>query len=261
MRSKQRAWQRFVADIRNLQYIDVYTLAAFLFLFAVLTTFPELVPEEVEQAAIMAALGLLVYYTTVPKTQETNVDDLLSDRTNFPPFMESIQGATQLWIYAASAVNILTVDNIEAIRRNILSRADGEFRVVLQDPTEHEALRIAVRQIDDALDYQVQHLPADIEETLQRLQKIDSWEKKGRFAYRLLDYSPGFSIVAIDPQKPHGQIIVEFYGFHNVQTTGRMYIKLDRTSSDYWYTYWVSQFEYIWNDSREVTARIGAAEG
>jgi hypothetical protein len=247
---RQRVWQRFISDIRNRRHIDAYVLAAFLAFFAVLTTFPELVPENLERAAILAALGLLVYNITVPEQQETDFDTLLNDRTNFPPFTETIKGATQLWIYAASAVNILTVDTIEAIRQGILEKADGEFRIVVQDPAEEEAVRIAIRQLDDSLDYQVQHLPSDIQQTLHRLRTIATWNSRGQFAYRLLDYSPGFSIVAIDPQKQHGQIIVEFYGFHNVQTTGRMHIILTRASSEYWYNYWVSQFEYIWNASR-----------
>ena len=41
------------------------------------------------------------------------------------------------------------------------------------------------------------------------------------FAYRLLDFNPGFSLVAIDPTASGGQVIVEFHGFHSESTNQR----------------------------------------
>ncbi len=73
-----------------------------------------------------------------------------------------------------------------------------------------------------------------------------AWHVNGSFEYRLLDYNPGFSLVAIDPSARDGRLIVEFHGFHNEATSSRMHMELARQQSDHWYAYWSEQFNRIW---------------
>ena len=63
---------------------------------------------------------------------------------------------------------------------------------------------------------------------------------------------PDFSLVLIDPDRNTGQIIVELYGFHNESTRSRMHIVIDKKTSERWFTYWYSQFEYMWADAEDL---------
>jgi hypothetical protein len=76
----------------------------------------------------------------------------------------------------------------------------------------------------------------------------------GSFGYRLASYNPGFSLVAIDPGARHGVVMVEFHGFHNQVTNTRMHIELTRAISDQWYSYWLGQFERIWQAAKVPAA-------
>jgi hypothetical protein len=76
---------------------------------------------------------------------------------------------------------------------------------------------------------------------------MSTWNTSGSFGYKVLDYNPGFSLVAIDPTARNGHIIVEFHGFHNEATSTRMHIELSRQQSEKWYAYWTDQFEGIWD--------------
>jgi hypothetical protein len=114
-------------------------------------------------------------------------------------------------------VNILGVENSLAIKDHILSQKDGELRVIVQNPNEKAAVDILIKQLDESIDYKLQDFPHAIQETLTRLRNIKQWNVAGTFEYRLLDYCPGFSMVAIDPDKNDGVVIVEFYGNHQSQ--------------------------------------------
>ena len=183
---------------------------------------------------------------TAPEKTGGNLDDYLDDRSNLGSFVERIEGASRLYIYAPSAANILQDGNVQAVRQNILSKEDGELRVVIQNPDEQAAVDILVDQLDHSIDFQTQSLPQEIQRTLRQFDLIEQWDVPGTFEGRLLDYGPGFSLVVIDPHKNDGQIIVEFHGVHNESTNGRMHIRLTKQNSERWFTYWERQFERIW---------------
>jgi hypothetical protein len=147
-------------------------------------------------------------------------------------------------------VNILGVENSLAIKDHILSQKDGELRVIVQNPNEKAAVDILIKQLDESIDYKLQDFPHAIQETLTRLRNIKQWNVAGTFEYRLLDYCPGFSMVAIDPDKNDGVVIVEFYGYHHEHMVRRMNIEITKAKSERWYLYWVSQFDYMWKDAK-----------
>ena len=57
--------------------------------------------------------------------------------------------------------------------------------------------------------------------------------------------------LTIDPTDRHGVVIVEFHAFHNQATSSRMHIELTRAASDQWYSYWLGQFDRIWQAAHE----------
>jgi hypothetical protein len=155
-----------------------------------------------------------------------------------------------LWVFAPSAANVLSPRTCEALRTSVLDRADGVVRVVVLDPLREDAVQLAVRQLDESLEYPVQQFRHSLEATVHQLERMSNWPVKGTVEYRYVDYNPGFSLVAINPSRRDGVVIVEFHGFHNDATHSRMHLELRRGDSDRWYNYWLDQFGAIWTASR-----------
>jgi hypothetical protein len=245
------AWRRIGHDLKNRRHIDAYGIGFVALVLAILSLVPDLVPDAVRWAALLAGVGILVWRITIPESSTNTVDDLLHDRFSFDrsPLSDLLKTANEVCIFAPSAVNILSAHNCELLRTGILSKADGILRVVVLDPTNESAVQLTTRQLDDSLDYPVQDFRTSLHATAGQLAAMGSWRISGSFDYRFLDYNPGFSLVCIDPATLSGRVIVEFHGFHNEATSSRMHIELSRRQSDYWYSYWTNQFSRIWEAS------------
>ncbi|HVU09617.1 MAG TPA: hypothetical protein VHD90_00010 [Phototrophicaceae bacterium] len=251
MVSFQRFIRRVLDDVKARRNLDSYVISSVALILLVLTLLPIDVPEKFITAVILAALCLLVLNISSENTRAASLDDYLNDRASLGIFTERIKGARKLWIYAPSAANVLRPEHANAIRREILSRADGEFRVIVQNPANEAAVDILIKQLDQGVDFQMQHMAEELTRMMHQLDLMKSWQVPGSFEYRLLDYGPGFSLVAVDPDLRDGQIIVEFHGFHHESVDKRMNIELTRDKSDRWYAYWMSQFEYMWERAQE----------
>jgi len=241
-------WRQIASDLKNRRYIDVYSSAFVAFVLAVLSLVGDIVPDQLRWAALLAGVGLLVLRIALPGAPQDSIDNILNDRFSFDanPLTERLRNAKEIWIFAPTAVNLLSAHNCEILRTGILANPDGVVRVVVLDPANEVAVKLAAHQLDDSLDYPVQDFAASLLAITHLLATMASWRINGKFEYRLLDYNPGFSLVAIDPSMRDGRLIVEFHGFHNEATSSRMHIELARKQSDRWYTYWSDQFNRIW---------------
>lgn len=243
------SWRRISHDLKNRRFVDAYSIGFVAFALAILSLVPDIVPDPLRWAAVLAGVGTLVLRITVPDSGTATIDELLNDRFSFDktPFSARIENAAEVWIFAPTAINILSAHNCELLRGRILNRPDGILRVVVLDPANSPAVQLAIRQLDDSLDYPVQDFRDSLQATDRQLRAMSSWQVGGSFGYRFLDYNPGFSLVAIDPNTRNGRIIVEFHGFHNEATSSRMHIEISRQQSERWYTYWAEQFNRIWD--------------
>jgi hypothetical protein len=241
--------RRIGRDLKQRRYFDAYSIALVAFLLAALSLVPELIPDTVRWAVLLAGVGVLVLRITIPDGSSSSMDDLLQDRLAFDrnPIADRLKSAAEVWIFAPTAVNLLSAANSELIRTGILSRPGGVVRVVVLDPANEIAVRLARRQLDESVDYPTQDVGETLRLTIKLLTVMRQWPVRGSFAFRLLDYSPGFSLVAIDPRSRDGRIIVEFHGFHNEATPSRMHIEISRQQSERWYAYWTEQFNQIWS--------------
>jgi hypothetical protein len=244
-------WRRVGSDLKNRRHVDAYSIAFVTFALAVLSLVPDIVPDEIRWAALLAGVGILVWRITIPKPEIGTLDELLNNRLTFDkePLSERLKNVTEVCIFAPSAVNILSARNCELLRTEVLNKPDGIVRVVVLDPTNESAVQLAARQLDDSLDYPVQDFRPSLQTTIRQLRVMASWNLRGNFSYRLLDNNPGFSLVAINPTARDGHVIVEFHGFHNESTSSRMHIEISRQQSDHWYAYWTNQFSRIWEAS------------
>ncbi|MGC5010390.1 hypothetical protein ACLQ2R_06455 [Streptosporangium sp. DT93] len=254
-------WLRRVgADLKARQHLDAYALTIVVFAFAFLSTFNDLLSEELRWAALFSGLGLLIYRLTLPAGTEAPPADLLHDRSVYDtaPLSSLFAHARDVRVFAPSAVNLLSAQTCEILRTTVLAREKGRVRIVVLDPAEKAAVRLAARQLDDSIEFPVQRLPASLEGTMERLRLMGDWKVAGGFEYRMLPYSPGFSLVLVDPETPRGRIIVEIHGFHNPSTSSRMHLELTRGRDERWYAYWVEQFDHIWRTATPDLRRFSA---
>ena len=241
--------RRILRDVRNRRQLEAYAVAAVAVTLAVLSIVEAAVPENLKWAALLVGVGLLVYQVTLPTAGRGRAEEILSDRSKFDaePLPERLRGAREVWIFAPSAINVLSPRNCEALRKEVLADARGVVRIVVLDPANESAVQLATRQLDDSLEYPVQQFRQSLEATVRQLALMQAWPVAGTVDYRFLHYNPGFSLLAIDPSRPNGVVIVEMHGFHNDATHSRMHIELRRSDSDRWYDYWLDQFAHIWS--------------
>jgi hypothetical protein len=249
--------KRVLTDIKKRQNIEIYAIGFGAFVVAIASLFGDAIlanlGDNVVNSMMLAALGLLVLAISTPQKDKSALDDYLDDRSNLGAFADRLQGARKLYIYAPSAANILHGDNAEVIRREIISKKDGDLRVIIQNPDKEAAVDILVDQLDRSLEFQVQHLPEELQRTIRQFKLIHSWDLPGHTELKMLDYSPGFSMVMIDPDRNNGQIIVEVHGYQNESTRSRMHIVITKKESERWFVYWQHQFETMWSRGETVT--------
>jgi hypothetical protein len=247
MRELRAVW----SDVKNRRHLDAYVATVIAIAFATLGVIGDIVPESLKWSALFAGMAIVIFRVTLPARPRTTVEDLLGDRSDFEltPFSALIENARQVWIFAPSGINVLSAENCDAIRRKVLARADGDVKVVVLNPANSGAVLLAVRQLDDSLQFPVQDFEVSLNASIVQLGRMLGWQKPGTFGYRYLDYNPGFSLVAIDAGLKTGRVIVEFHGFQNEATSSRMHIVLTPFTSEQWFRYWVQQFEEIWQAS------------
>ncbi|MEZ4668924.1 MAG: hypothetical protein R3E39_13540 [Anaerolineae bacterium] len=240
MRGITSTFRRVLNDVLAFRNIEAYVIVIIAVGLAVLGVLDDAVPDNWKISAILAGLALLVFQTTNPEHEAPDLDAVLQSRQTMGSFPDRIKGARTLWIYGPSAVNLLR--DMPFIKREILEK-NGKVRVIIQDPNSQSGMDILHDQMDKTTD-----LANSIRMSLDILKNASQW---GGIEYRLLPYSPGFSMVAVDPDKRDGQIIVEFIGFRNDLITDRMHVEITRSQSQHWFDHWVNQYEAMWNAAHQ----------
>lgn len=89
-----------------------------------------------------------------------------------------------------------------------------------------------------------------IQQTIGHIEDIPNTEKPlGSLSVGELPYFPSFGMWLIDPDKPHGQIIVEIY--HHRTADPNPTFKLHATDDSYWYGFFRKQFDLLWQSCEE----------
>lgn len=235
-------FKRIIRDIAAGKNIETYAIAAVAFVLAILGLIEDVLTTNVKLAAILAALGLLVFKTTEPDDKPVDLDRVLRDRQSYGSFRNFIRGGRVMWVYGASAVNVLR--NAADIKQEILDKG-GEVRILLQDPANEASMQVLRQQLDP-----IHSLDDDIETSLRTIRNMSAWKVPGRIDYAFAAYSPGFSMTVIDPDGRDGRLMIEFYGFRNELITDRMHVEITRSTSNYWFEYWARQYTVMWEAAR-----------
>ncbi len=235
-----RLLKRIGTDIAAGKNIEAYAVTGVALVLAILGVIGDVIPVTIQMAAILAALALLVFKSAETHEREIPLDEVLRDRQSYGKFSDFIKGGAVLWVYGPSAVNVMS--SWPDIDREIMNRG-GEVRVILQDPTVQPSLDILHQQLDQ----DSYLLETDITRSISILTTL---KKRGsKVDYRFLSYSPGFSMVIVDPDGRNGRAVIEFFGYSNQMITDRMHIEINRDQSNYWFEYWAKQFSNMWESA------------
>jgi len=244
IQSLNKLFRRIVQDIANGKNIESYVLTLAAFGIALFSVIEDALPIEAQLAVILAGVGLLVFKTTSQDIEkDVDLDSVLMDRQSYGPLREFIRGGRELWVYGPSSVNVLV--NSSDLEREILDHG-GVIRVALQDNEQKASMEILHHQLD--------HMSYLLESDIQRsISVLKDMQGAGRtIEYRLVPYSPGYSLLIVDPHGRDGRLVVEFFGYSNQRITERMHMVISRHQSQYWFDYWVNQYELMWEKSRSV---------
>lgn len=246
IQSLNKLFRRIVQDIANGKNIESYVLTLAAFGIALFSVIEDALPIEAQLAVILAGVGLLVFKTTSQDIEkDVDLDSVLMDRQSYGPLREFIRGGRELWVYGPSSVNVLV--NSSDLEREILDHG-GVIRVALQDNEQKASMEILHHQLD--------HMSYLLESDIQRsISVLKDMQGAGRtIEYRLVPYSPGYSLLIVDPHGRDGRLVVEFFGYSNQRITERMHMVISRHQSQYWFDYWVNQYELMWEKSRSIDA-------
>jgi hypothetical protein len=246
---------RIAADFRARRHLDVYVVAGTSIVFAVLSAMSDQLSDNLRWATLLAGLTVLMLRSVSPPVSGMSAS-LLGDRSELPraDIVRRLGAATEVWIFGPSAAHILSGEVCDALRQHVLGRAGGSVRVAVLDPTEWFAVESAERQLTGGVDYPTQRFRVSLASTVGKLGSMAGWNVPGSFDYRYLPFNPGFSMIVVDPYGPRGFLIVELHGVYNAATSSRMHIRLSRGHQRRWFTYWVHQFESLWELASEHDA-------
>lgn len=242
---------RGIDDLRHGRNLDTYVTFAVGIAVTALGIF-DVVHIRFVLGAMLAALAFLVLHAQ-PIPPAPGLDDVLCDRSSFEPFPALLGKARDVRVYGPTAVHVII--HAAEHRRLLLDRG-GRLRIVIQgnDPAQ---LAWTGEQLDKSLDFGHSHAMSLGE--LRRLAGVPGFE------YRLLGGNPGFSMVVVDADAPHGYLVVEFHGFADVSINDRMHVRIGKTASPHWFAYWLGRFEAIWNaaaaDTPPLTVVPAPAQG
>jgi|GEM_PF-615208 len=261
MQGVKNLFQTIINDLRRGRHLETYAVVVIGIILIVLDLFGSALVADDKLTVIIAALLILMFRSRsdlssadiaastqqviqeIQKNIEAHVelDQVLQDRQSYEPFREFVQDATVLWVYGASGINVLK--NTRDLN-SIVSKPNGQLHVIIQDPTEAASMNVLHQQLDKYNDLQ-----SDIQSTLFTLAAL-ARQYSGKMEHRLLDYSPGFSLLVVDPDGPNGRLSVEFYGYRNDEIEERMHIIITRQQSQYWFEYWAKQFQIMWDHAK-----------
>lgn len=234
-----KAINRILSDIGRGRHLEAYAIFMLGLALTVLGLLGEVEPKVLLSTLLLAVSFLVFRATLEPSSRRLALDTVLRNRESLGSFSQLLAEAGEFWLYAPTGVNVIV--HAADIKRYVLDRG-GRVRVVVQDPDSSgkEAVRA---QLDDSLDFD-----KTLENSITTLARMSTW---GNCRLRLLPFSPGFSMVVVNPGKANGYLILELHGFQDENIADRMHVRISRSESLHWFDYWVARYQAMWEEARE----------
>ncbi len=165
-----------------------------------------------------------------------------------------LQGAHQIDLCGVTLTSTLN-KQFGSLRERL--EAGAKIRILIIDPDSAAIQMSAARSISgDDTDYYRVRLDATLRDITYLQKMLEGFraaagnaQKAGELSVRLVPYAPSFSMLSFDAHQDNGVIFVEIYPHkmaHRLPPTFDLLPDRDGI----WYTYFLDQFEEMWNAAR-----------
>lgn len=170
----------------------------------------------------------------------------LQHRRNLGSFEDEARDATEIVAIGVSLISIMP-----AYTHFLRAKLEHgcKLRFVLLDPAS-EAIRMW-----EALGYRLtkHEIRSTLADLFEMMKSVDQRGARCDCEVRLSPTLLPFSLIAIDPSKPTGKLIVEFYAY-KTSLGERPHVTLTAENKGTWFGFYCDQLEKVWNDSVAIRA-------
>jgi hypothetical protein len=261
-------FKRVYQDVLEGQNLEVYLTLLVALVLLILDIFG-LVSPNIVAAGTLATLALLAYSTLnnrqqmhqvaeISTTTQTMVEMAVKGEQNADDFFWkekrflSQDLARARFIGLAGITLSRTVREYQDVFESRLA-AGAELRFVVIDAASTAPQQAVLRSKGGV----GASFYADLlRPTVARICLLaDLAQASGKVELGLLPYAPSFGLFVIDPDKPHGRIIVEIYQHKSLALNPTFELSAQR--DDRWYKFFREQFDLLWESCGE---RRGAGD-
>jgi hypothetical protein len=250
--------------------LEIYLTAALSLMLGLLGIF-DLVDTRIVAAATLGTLALLAISTLGSRHQidelrtsvrsltatvgDTIRADVAADRflaVKAPPLDDELRAADDIGLVGVTLSR--TVRELAGtIERRL--RAGATLRVVVIDPDSAAPLDAVARTLGiTSPDLYRPRITSTIE-ILDHLATRSGGS--GRIEVRLLPFVPAFGMYLIDPRETDGRVYVELYQHRSLEPNPCFSLRSERDR--HWYTFFVNQFDILWDSARPYPDQDGVA--
>ena len=165
----------------------------------------------------------------------------LSDRTSFDtPIQERLEKAQTVYLLGLNLVNFV-IQNQDIIELKALGGC--KFKIITLSPNFFQYKELfpgwhgGLRRKDD-----LDHALSNIEHIMGKSENIQ---------VRFLSFPPPFSLLAINPDRPEGEVQVEFYTYEK-DSNKRPHFILKNLGNEKWFDFFRSEFEKAWEKAEPM---------
>ncbi len=244
-------------DIREGQNLEVYLTLVVALVLLILDIF-DIVTSEAMAAGTLATLALLAYSVLTNREQmERLVDVSTATRTMIEQSTSGKPRAERFfWQEKRSLENDLARARFIGIVGITLSRTVRDYLPLFENRLQSGAhIQFIVIDPTSLASRQAMHrgkggvgdsFYADlVRTTVARVCILaELKDVPGSVELGLLPYTPSFGLLVIDPDEPHGRIVVEIYQ-HRTLTFNPTF-ELDAQRDSRWYQFFREQFDLLW---------------
>jgi hypothetical protein len=250
-----RFWEKVLQDLRDGRNLEIYLTLVVALALLVLDIFG-IVTSEAVAAGILTTLVLLAFSTLTQREQMQDLmgvaEQALSGQPSAEEFFWKKNLLSESDFEEASFVGIagITLNRTIGTYYDILKSrliSGAHIQIITIDPVS-EAPQQAVYRSGDI--FEDTFFTVLLHPTINRLSSlVGSAASSSTLELGLLPFIPSFGLTLLDPDKPHGRIIVEIY--QHKSSAFHPTFELTPRRDKYWYTYFREQFDLLWESCGE----------
>lgn len=251
-----RLLRAIIKDFQEKQNLDIYITVLLAIVVSILGIV-QVANQAVVLSAVLATLALVSFSLLANRKEYEDLRALLSkvDSTknlaskffqkDFSTFSlkERVRTAQKIYFWSFSyraTVPLLKNSIEEALRNGLVAR----FLFIDPNSNAIDMGAFFSRSRDTA------SLKNTIESNIKMLSKLGNKVKAGRLEIRSLNCIPPYMFIAIDPHLPTGSIFIQPTSFRVPREYAPAF-ELQRADDQEWFSYFLSQFESIWDESTQ----------